>query len=605
MRLSRKLKGYQGGNPFNDSQARYYTDDRLIEEFFPTSFFLSLFNQQNEILLGTRGSGKTALLRMLSYSHLKKIQNKISDSLIKEAVNSNSYLGFYIPLHLEFMASLKGAGIPYENWCEYFMFAFNCLAADSFLTLISSIMNDINVDLQDKVVMEIAIVDSLCELWLKNKSNNVRLISELKWKIKVEFDKEPFWMDGESTDLHPLARPILVPIANVIERVSDILRLENNSYWIACIDEAEFLSEPFIKCINTFLRSKQNPLIVKMATLPYKHSTRETTVKGISIEPSGNDFNYRKVDLEPNSKDFENLTNNICKVRLKKSGIEVDCLEDFVGKVGNDEGIDYFKTDLKINKQDEQFRDWILREILSSLSPERKKRYLMIRTNKDKVNSQYLKKFSPVYYVRRMKIENSRANRTPGWFAGSRVIRQVADGNPRRFIQLMNDIVQTAIRSDLSPRKQHKTISGFCERIFEDSSGLPAFGPMTKNLLDVIGNILKERVHGQNMIDSGCSFIVNKNLYDQISIKKAIELGVAYSYIITDNYYADISQSKNLRLSFLCAVVFWLPMRNGSPAMIKPQNMNIDDQDCENITPSASIKYINKLQLSLFGASNE
>lgn len=83
------------------------------------------------------------------------------------------------------------------------------------------------------------------------------------------------------------------PIVNILPRLTSDLGFDpQNTNWIACIDEAEFLSEPFIRCINTFLRSEKRPLVIKMATLPSKHSTRETLVSGVSIEPGGNDFNY-------------------------------------------------------------------------------------------------------------------------------------------------------------------------------------------------------------------------------------------------------------------------------------------------------------------------
>src|SRR4030042_6962133 len=102
--LSYKLNGYKGGNPFQESQARTYGDEKIVGEFFPTSFFWSLFNEQHEILLGTRGSGKTILLKMLTYSCLRRFNHPQA----RDYVAKKSFLGFYVPLHLEFIASLPG-----------------------------------------------------------------------------------------------------------------------------------------------------------------------------------------------------------------------------------------------------------------------------------------------------------------------------------------------------------------------------------------------------------------------------------------------------------------------------------------------------------------
>ena len=74
-RVADEVKGYIQQNPFSDSQARNFSDTKIIGEFCPVSNYWSLFNDQHEILLGTRGSGKTFLLKMMRYSMLKRIDN--------------------------------------------------------------------------------------------------------------------------------------------------------------------------------------------------------------------------------------------------------------------------------------------------------------------------------------------------------------------------------------------------------------------------------------------------------------------------------------------------------------------------------------------------
>ena len=64
-RLADCVKGSDQQNPFSDSQARNFSDTKLINEFCPISNYWSLFNDQHEVLLGTRGSGKTYLLKMM------------------------------------------------------------------------------------------------------------------------------------------------------------------------------------------------------------------------------------------------------------------------------------------------------------------------------------------------------------------------------------------------------------------------------------------------------------------------------------------------------------------------------------------------------------
>ena len=97
MRISDSLKDYDGQNPFYDSQARNFSDEKVLDEFFPISSFWDLFNEQHEIIIGTRGSGKTFLLKMMRYSMLKRMKNGDAQKL----VNDKHYFSFYVPMHLE------------------------------------------------------------------------------------------------------------------------------------------------------------------------------------------------------------------------------------------------------------------------------------------------------------------------------------------------------------------------------------------------------------------------------------------------------------------------------------------------------------------------
>lgn len=83
-RIADHIKGSSQQNPFSDSQARNFSDTKVANEFYPISTYWSLFNDQHEILLGTRGSGKTVLLKMMRYSMLSRIDNPLATQLVEE-----------------------------------------------------------------------------------------------------------------------------------------------------------------------------------------------------------------------------------------------------------------------------------------------------------------------------------------------------------------------------------------------------------------------------------------------------------------------------------------------------------------------------------------
>ena len=256
--LSRMLKGYAGGNPFHESQARTYGDEKVVGEFFPTSFFWSLFNEQHEILLGTRGSGKTILLRMLTYSCLRRFENPRA----QEYVTNKRFLGFYVPLHLEFIAALPGENASDTEKLLYFQLAFNCVAAKSLLTQVADILNDIEKDPKQRLRKEAQIVDHIAPMWCSDKeqAQQISSVRDLEWYVDKLYNTMDELNKEGLEGIGQFAKKLMTPIVNILPRLTLDLGFDPQcTNWIACIDEAEFLNELFIRCINTFLRSEKRP----------------------------------------------------------------------------------------------------------------------------------------------------------------------------------------------------------------------------------------------------------------------------------------------------------------------------------------------------------
>ena len=492
--LSLKLQNFQGTNPFREGQAKTFGDAKLVKEFFPTSVFLSLLNEQHEILIGSRGSGKTTLLRMLSYSCLKKIDHPKA----REVAQKRQFIAFYVPLHIEWMASLPDSGADGTGTIEYFQFAFNCKAAQCLLTEIKALIYDLTTSAQERLEKEAQIIARLARLWLQTEPSNLATIQELSWEIECVYSTTTPWKDGVATSLPYFAKHLFAPILSALPYLSGDLGIDfETTHWLACVDEAEFLKTGFLRCFNSFMRSEKRPIVLKLATMPFRYSTTDTTISGVKAEPNGNDFNFRPIDLAWDSNDFVLLTNHLVDCRIRRIGIPTNdiTLENFVGQMGADDPKDYYRTELEeksIAADDEA----ILAGILESLSPERRVRYERIKADKERVASDYFKKFSPVYYVRRMFAENSRGNATVGWFAGPTVIRKIADGNPRRLIQLMHDLFERARQKKLTPKEQHRVLTEFVDRDYERAAGLPDYGPLLQEILNTLGQLMADRVHG-------------------------------------------------------------------------------------------------------------
>ena len=572
-RIADLIKNSTMQNPFADSQARNFSDTKIINEFYPISNYWSLFNDQHEILLGTRGSGKTFLLKMMRYSMLKRIDTPLARQMASE----KKYIALYIPMYLEFVTHLTRVNVTEEKQVELFQFAFNCLLAQSLLVELNEIISE-QTDFLIRAKLNMKLAFDINQFWFNDDGSDISDLFSLSTKLKKLF----YSIDINVIDIHnipPVFRRTLgATLLAVKELLSAHLGLKEEPTWIICIDEAEFLSEPMQRCINSVFRSDSGRIALKVATLPFYHTTLKTLNPDISVS-SGNDFSYRVVDIPYENPDFINLTNTLVSHRIK-SRLNLDqpisSLEDFLGKLGNDDQIDYYREELGNEESDYQR---ILEEIINEFSDTRKKN----SKNYPNQRKTIYDKFAPIFYVRKMFRLSKEGNRVPGWYAGSQMIRKISQGNPRAFIQIMNDLFERARKSELTPKAQHKVVLSYAHKFCESTQALESNGPVMYRELKLIAQSLHEHVHNQSLVSAGCNFkIIFDNDESFEHTKKWLQQAVAYSKIMVDENTLKngIAMSTQFALSNTYAAEYWLPMRED----ISPQKISIKKSQKETYT---------------------
>lgn len=562
MRFSDKVYKYTGENPFGDNQSRTYSDRKVYQEFYPISLFWSLFNDQNEILLGSRGSGKTFLLRMMRYSMLKNIDNEKARQLIQ----SKTYIALYVPLRLEFVIQLRHADLSEKSQTTRFQEGFNCLLCESLIGEIEALLEE-TTDISLKIKKQISIITKLEELWFGEKTG-ICEFNELLHKVnlyytQIEWEESP--KDGQS---YIFRKQLGAPLMVAQRLLAEELNLDNDPTWIICIDEAEFLTETMQKCINSFFRSYSNRIALKIATLPYYHVTLETLADGIYVS-DGNDFNYRMVDLSVDSQDFIELTNSLCKHRLYERFLRDDycnSVEDFVGVIGDDDLIDYYR--LEVGDENATLQA-IMDRIIESF-PDRRKKNAKYYPNPRKT---IYDKFAPIIYLREMKdLSENHGNRKVGWYAGAKMIRKVSQGNPRQFIQIMNYLFEKAREKKLTPKVQHEVIFEYAESLCKATRSFEKHGPDAYTNLEYISNKLSERIHDGKLVTSGNVFKIqyhNDEEFNQAILW--IQVAVAHSRIIVDEETrrSGITKETKFTLGNAFSIVKWIPMRSDTAIKVK------------------------------------
>lgn len=572
-RIADLIKGSDQPNPFSDSQARNFSDTKIINEFCPISNYWTLFNDQHEVLLGSRGSGKTFLLKMMRYSMLKCIHDPRAQLLAEQ----KNFLAVYVPMYLEFVTHLTSLYSSEHKQIQLFQFAFNCLLGQSLLTELNALLSE-QEDVIERAKINLALAFDLNDIWFNDNSNSISDLFSLETKLKKVFYN--FDLESDSFDSIPpvFRRQIGASLLAVKEVVAKHLGLKEEPTWIICIDEAEFLPDYLQRCINSIFRSDSQRIALKVATLPFYHKTLATLDPHISVS-AGNDFNYRVVDMKYDSDDFCDLTNALCANRIKSrfdGGISIETLEDFLGICGKDDQIDYFRAEVG---EEASTYNAIEQGIINEFSPRRKLRAKEYPNPRKTVYD----KFAPIYFVRYMYKLSQRGNTTPGWYAGAQMVRKIAQGNPRAFIQIMSNLFEKARKSELTSKAQHKVLFDYAQSFCESTQALEINGPVMYRELDTIAQILQDQVHNGNIKSVGCNFQLSYASEEAfLCVKDWMQQAVAYSRVIVDEDELKNGVKKSTRylLSNTYAARYWLPMR----ADVSPKHININSDPIHTYT---------------------
>lgn len=571
------------GNPFSDNQARNYSDTRVISEFCPISQFWSLFNDQHEILIGTRGCGKTILLKMMRYSMLRKIGDPRAQAIIR----SKNYIAFYVPLHLEFIKKLSNAPLSDDKKIAWFRFSFNCVLAQSVILELSELLNDLypndpdNSENMSRVKQEYILAQAINDIWQLNTKAEIHHF----WKIRNEVSKLYYNVNPIEAGFASIPPAFLHSVGSSLSSISPCICsiLNITPTWILCVDEAEFLDDCYQRCINTAFRSDTDHIAIKMATLPFHHTTKKTLDAIIEVM-NGQDFKYTIVDMKYDSPDFINVTNAIVSKRFAAERIDICTLGQFVKTIGSDLYLDYYTEEVGQEAASPQnIQDQILKQ-LSESSREH---------NSGKTRSQLRKpvidKLAPIFYIREV-YKKKRGRYIPGWYAGETMIRRVSQGNPRIFIRIMNDLFNKAKGHSLplNLKSQNTIIESFAKSFCKETTTLEAVGPEAEKYLRHIATIIHEKTHGEKLMQSGLSFRL-KNSADFKNHTIWLQKSIAFSRLFVDNdsLITEITPDSVFELSNLYAVHYWLPMRSITPLLI---NLPIYEQQPYTINSSPSSK---------------
>ena len=284
-----------------------WIEEKIFQFFTTPDYFSNIQSRQPYVLQGGRGSGKTTILRGLSY----KGQYALKGGKIEE-FDETDFIGIYHRVNTNHVRAFEGGELTNQEWQKLYAHYYNlviCREIVNFLIWHQELSPN-DERLSERVCQLISI--SLC---LENRASDIQSLAE-----EIELSLYDFQSSVNSID-DGLPKGLSLqsePIDLITERVL-LLRQFKGKIFFLLVDEYENLNDNQQIVMNTLL----------------KHATKNYTYK-IGVRQMGWRVHYTQNDHEPltepadyvlldiedyfykNEQLYMNFASQVCYQRLQK-----------------------------------------------------------------------------------------------------------------------------------------------------------------------------------------------------------------------------------------------------------------------------------------------
>jgi hypothetical protein len=260
-----------------------WMDERLFSLFREPRYLGSLMADQPMVLQGGRGTGKTTVLKGLSF---RGVFARSGEDL--ESVHRTSFIGLYYKVMMSQVAPFKGAEVSDDQWTRLFSHYLNLIHCGLIVDYLSWLENQgTGVHLSQSAIEEIA--DSL---GLATPESTTTLCTEIS-RAHRRFET---FINNVAGDRSPTLSMLGVPQRLFAQAVLDSLELHGKRICFL-IDEYENLSISQQRIFNTLIKEAGGPLTYKVGVREEGWSERETLNPAQRLEEP-QDFRWINITQE-------------------------------------------------------------------------------------------------------------------------------------------------------------------------------------------------------------------------------------------------------------------------------------------------------------------
>ncbi|MFC1610302.1 metallophosphoesterase family protein [Myxococcota bacterium] len=558
--------------PFLDQNAKQAARDEVMREYVWTAVADELDSNIPQIVLGPRGSGKTALLLSLTFDG-----RRLSPRYDRQPSERMHRVGLLCPLRLNDVTALLGKGwVPIEDRRYCFAALLATLWGDELVNTFEN-MSTWAQDGSASIPSDKGFADLAGKLWFgrtgESSCQEIRLTLK---RLRADVVTAGSCQD-ESTRTEKRRAleniPLLRGGPGPLNDIGDMLRkwsLFADTNWIVLFDEVEFLNDWQQHVVYDFVAGCTPKVSCKIATLPYAHAK---TI-GERNPPLVDGEDYRELPLsltaelefrevvdlgnDDSTKTFVEVAAGIWRARLEKAGCPALSLDEVWPSPQMHEVV--------AAAAGLSGREGLETALIEDLSPRARERAANLRKSDAKAFSdQYWRRYQRPFYFRLA----TKGDAVPLYWGWQTLLR-ACDGNCRRFLQLAEECWRLYWRQDgirpLTPSEQSQAVSHWAK------ARVRVVASLSRELLDVIEQIkgdLAARLYGGRYLTEESLRVQIRSLAGPQA--EAIAVGIAYGYFVPrmvnglDSASMAYPQSDvELRLGYPVAARYALPLRTGT-----------------------------------------
>lgn len=578
--------------PCETNNARDMSSKKTAEVFVVTEDYVKLATPRNTIVLGSRGSGKTQLLRMLSYDLMCQLDRTKFTNL----PDKNSLIGIYVAFSSFWAKDMKDKSWEKEQDYLYsFQWRVNLATCSAFIQCVNGILKEVVEDKFDRIIKASCIAEKLHEAWFFNRDSHIDSLEKLDNRIS-QYDNDrqsrehTLLAQGASSANHQMDSAIFdAALFSPIKTARDIVEQElaelNQPNWLICLDEADFLDAPYLRVINTCMRSRSERLFIKMSTMPFGHHVQETETP-VSVD-SGHDFEYLYIDHETTKPDSS----------LERQKFAFDLIKKHFGDKSkllsrHDNLRSLLGESVILNPKKAPLDDTEFENALDKYANDRtKKRASKLKESGEiqKYKDSIVRKMNGALWLKSERA-SKKGHRKLETYSGTEVFLRCTDGNPRRILELSGLLLERGKDDGLpiSPKVQNEVLVAYSKTVLERCRTEEGEGYFLHEFLKELLESLDRRFDNKISTDTVYSFKVKESCNCDIKqlIKRAVDLGLVYPnqrQAIIENFICE----GVFHPAYILAPGYYLLPRQGTPvnlfSLICDKNNNMTPAEKEKV----------------------